>query len=80
MTADGRRFLYRAKVTREECVRRETRSFLARVVDGAVAPALVHVLEHGKLTPEEIQQLARTLERGGGGGGGGGGQQGEGKP
>jgi BlaI family penicillinase repressor len=74
MSADGRRFLYRALVTREECVRHETRSFLARVFDGAVAPALVHFLEHEKLTPDEIKQLKRTLERGRGG------PPGEGKP
>lgn len=64
MSADGRRFLYRALVTRDECVRQETRSFLARVFDGAVAPAVVHFLQHEKLTAEEIQQLKQTLERG----------------
>lgn len=67
---DGRRYLYRAKVTKEDCVRMESRSFLARVFDGAVAPALVHFLEHEKLTPDEIRQLRQTLERG----------RGEGKP
>src|SRR5438477_8112455 len=30
----GRRFLYRARVSREACVRRESRSFLSRVFDG----------------------------------------------
>ena len=59
----GRRFLYRARVAREAVVRKESRSFLWRVFDGAVAPALVHFLEHGQLTAEEIDQLKQTLER-----------------
>src|SRR5688500_3280963 len=40
---DGR-FLYTAKVARDACVRQESRSFLSRVFNGDVAPALVHFL------------------------------------
>ena len=60
---EGRRYLYRAKVNREACVRKETRSFLSRVFNGAVAPAVVHFIEQGKLTTEEIRQLKETLDR-----------------
>ena len=60
---DGRRYLYRARVTREACVRRESRSFLSRVFNGAVTPAVVHFLENARLTPQEIRQLRDTLER-----------------
>ena len=60
---DGRRYLYRAKVNREACVRKETRSFLSRVFNGAVGPAVVHFIEQGKLTPDEIRQLRETLDR-----------------
>jgi BlaI family penicillinase repressor len=63
METDGRRYIYRAKVARDAVVRRETRSFLSRVFDGAAAPAIVHFLEHGRLTPEEIQRLRETLDR-----------------
>src|SRR6476661_8368232 len=55
----GRRFLYRARVSREACVRRESRSFLSRVFDGAAAPAVLHLLsqcdveEFKRLSPEE---------------------------
>src|SRR3954471_10576511 len=38
MEEDGRRYLYRPKVTREACRRYEARSFLSRVFDGALAP------------------------------------------
>jgi BlaI family penicillinase repressor len=63
MEIDGRRYIYRAKVARDAVVRRETRSFLSRVFDGAAAPAIVHFLEHARLTPEEIRQLRETLDR-----------------
>jgi BlaI family penicillinase repressor len=63
MDADGRRYVYRAKVARDAVVRRETRSFLSRVFDGAAAPAIVHFLEQGKLTPDEIRRLRETLDR-----------------
>ena len=60
---DGKRFLYRALVQRDACVRNESRSFLSRVFGGAVAPAVVHLLEHTRLTPDEVEQLRRVLER-----------------
>jgi BlaI family penicillinase repressor len=63
METDGRRYSYRAKVARDAVVRRETRSFLSRVFDGAAAPAIVHFIEQARLTPEEIRQLRETLDR-----------------
>src|SRR3954470_15515317 len=63
MEEDGKRFLYRAKVTREACRRYEARSFLSRVFDGAVAPALVHFLKQSDLSREEIEELKKILER-----------------
>ena len=61
--SEGRRFLYRALVGRDACIRQETRSFLSRVFNGAAAPAIVHFIEQGRFTQEEIQQLKETLER-----------------
>ena len=61
--ADGRRFVYRAKVQRDAVIRRETKSFLSRVFDGAAAPAIVHFLDNAKLSPEEIQKLRERLDR-----------------
>ena len=60
---EGKRFLYRATVKREACVRQESRSFLSRVFGGAVTPAVVHFLEHAKLTPDEVERLRAVLER-----------------
>ena len=61
--ADGRKFVYRARVQRDTVIRRETKSFLSRVFDGAAAPAIVHFLDNAKLSPEEIQKLRERLDR-----------------
>ena len=60
---DGKRFLYRALVQRDACVRAESRSFLSRVFGGAVTPAVVQFLEHADLTPAEVDELRRLLAR-----------------
>jgi len=60
--ADGRKFVYRAKVQRDAVIRRETKSFLSRVFDGAAAPAIVHFLDNAKLSPEDIQKLRQRLD------------------
>jgi BlaI family penicillinase repressor len=56
------RVLYAAKVGRELLARREARSFLARVFDGAVAPALVHLVQEGGLAPRQIAELKKILD------------------
>ena len=61
--ADGRKFIYRAAVAREAAEKSESRTFLARVFDGAVTPALMHLLELGHLTPDDIRQLKKTLDK-----------------
>jgi BlaI family penicillinase repressor len=61
--AAGRSFRYRAAVSRDACVRSESRWFLSRVFDGAVAPALLHFLQSAKLSQEEIRQLKDLLDR-----------------
>ncbi|MBI2948865.1 MAG: BlaI/MecI/CopY family transcriptional regulator [Verrucomicrobia bacterium] len=58
---DGKRYLYEPKVTMEECVQHESRSFLERVFGGAPASMLINLVKHAELRPEEIQQLKRIL-------------------
>src|SRR5437762_3140030 len=53
---EGKRYIYRAKVTREACVRKESRSFLSRVFDGATAPAVLHLLSNCDV--EEFRKLS----------------------
>ena len=61
---DGR-FFYTARVARDACVRHESRSFLSRVFNGDVAPALVHFLQDAKLSEPEIAELKRILSASG---------------
>ena len=60
---EGRRFIYRPKVSRDAVARAESRSFLSRVFDGAVTPALVHFLKLGNLSSADIDQLKRMLDQ-----------------
>ena len=60
---EGRRYLYRAKATREQCVRQEGRSFLDRVFNGEPGSMLVHFVENEKLTEADIESLKRLLDR-----------------
>ena len=58
---EGKRYLYKPKVTMQECVHHESRSFVERVFGGAPASALIHLVQQTELTPEEIKQLKKIL-------------------
>ena len=59
--AQGKRYLYRPRVAREECARRESQSFLERVFGGQAAPMLAHLVRDADLSPQEIGQLRKLL-------------------
>ena len=61
----GSGHLYRAKISRDAAVRKESRSFLSRVFDGNAAPALVHLLAESRdrLSPDQLQELRNLLDR-----------------
>ena len=61
--AEGKRYLYRPRVSREQCVRDETRSFLSRVFAGAPGPMLLQFVAQAKLSPDEIDALKRLLDK-----------------
>lgn len=58
---DGKRYLYRPRLSREECVQRESRSFLSRVFGGEPAAMLIHLVSRTKLSHQEIDELQRLL-------------------
>ncbi len=60
--ADGKRYLYRAKVRRSDCVRHASGSFLKRVFGGQAAPALLHFVKNSKLSADEVAQLRALLD------------------
>lgn len=61
----GREFVFRPLVSERDCQLAESRSFLDRVFGGAVAPMVAAFVEQEKLTPEEISELKRILQKGG---------------
>jgi BlaI family penicillinase repressor len=61
--AAGKTFHYSAAVTREQCVRGESRSFLQRVFGGAAQPLLVQLMRESRLSPGEIAELKRILQQ-----------------
>ena len=53
---------YYPLLSKEECVRTASDSFLNRVFDGALAPMVAHFASRRPLTPEERKELERILE------------------
>src|SRR5438067_7414270 len=48
-----KRYVYRAAITRQLAARQEARSFLSRVFDGALVPALVTFLKETDLSADD---------------------------
>ncbi len=61
--AEGKTYYYEPAVSREQCVRVESRSFLERVFGGAAKPLLVQMVQDADLSREDIAELKRLLSR-----------------
>lgn len=59
---DGRRYLYRPLLRREDWVLDESESLLARLFDGRVAPLVAHFSEHRKLSAQDVAELRRLVD------------------
>jgi BlaI family penicillinase repressor len=62
-TEEGYQYRYSAAVDESACVRSETRSFIRRVYQGAMKPALAAFLEDADLSPQEIDDLQKILHQ-----------------
>lgn len=60
--ADGRRFLYRPTLSRQDYVASESRSLVDRLFGGKVAPLVSHFAEQKKLTKRDLNELRRLLD------------------
>jgi len=58
---DGREYAYFPLVNEEDCLREASRSFLDRIYGGSLKPLMVHFLESGKLSSEDIKELKALL-------------------
>ena len=59
---EGNRYLYRPVVSREQCIREESRTFASRVFAGDAGAMLVQFVQQARLSAEEIRQLRKALE------------------
>lgn len=55
-------YIYRSKITRESVSATRIRSLLDQLYDGAAAPMLLQLIEHERLSPEELAQLRKLID------------------
>ena len=58
---DGRRYLYRPVLKREDYVLDESTSLIDRLFDGRVSSLVTHFSEREKLSAEDITELKRLI-------------------
>ena len=59
----GREYHYYPLAEKSECIKAESHSFLRRVYNGATKPMLAAFLENEDLSPEDIKELKRILNK-----------------
>ncbi|HEY3914772.1 MAG TPA: BlaI/MecI/CopY family transcriptional regulator [Verrucomicrobiae bacterium] len=62
-TVEGRAYLYHALVQQGECAEAASASFLERVFGGSLKPMLAHFVARKRLSPEEIEELKKLLDK-----------------
>ena len=63
VTEEGYRYRYSAAVDESTCIRSETKSFVRRVYQGTMKPALAAFLEDADLSDQEIDALQKLLDQ-----------------
>ena len=59
---DGKRYLYSAVRSREECVEAASQSFLERIFGGSVQPLLLHFASRTRLSKRDAEKLRQLLK------------------
>jgi BlaI family penicillinase repressor len=59
---DGRRYLYRPAIRREDYVAEESGRLLDRMFDGRVTPLVAHLAARDRLTSEDIAEIEALLK------------------
>lgn len=60
---DGRRFLYRAVLQRDDWLARESESMLQRLFGGRLAPLVAHFGSQKKLSPTDVAELRKLVDQ-----------------
>ena len=59
---EGKRYLFWPRISKEECLQKESTSLLERVFGEEPGAMLIHLVKQATFTPGEIQELQRILE------------------
>lgn len=59
---DTKQYEFYPLVTREECVKEETVSFMQRIYEGSFYNMVSHFIEDEKISPKEIEELKKLLD------------------
>lgn len=60
--AEGRRYLYRPLVARDDYVARESRRLIDRLFGGRLTPLVAHLAERDELTAKDIADIEALLK------------------
>lgn len=61
--AKGKRYLYRPAVTRERCLRQASKSFITHVFAGDPSSLVSHLIEHHRLSEDDLAALQRQIDQ-----------------
>ena len=61
--ADGRRYLYRPRIKRDDFVHKQSRDLIDRLFGGRITPFLTQFSQRQRLSRDEIEELKRLIER-----------------
>lgn len=59
---EGRRYLYRPTLSRDDFVARESTKLLDRMFGGRVTPLVAHLAERDQLSPKDIEEIEALLK------------------
>lgn len=60
---NGLAYVYRARVSKERVSRSRLRSLVEQLYDGAAGPLVLQLMKSERLTPKEIDELQKLIER-----------------
>lgn len=58
----GRAFVYRANVEREKTLKRMVGDLLGRAFEGSATALVAHLLDQSSPTPDELDEIRRTID------------------
>ena len=59
--ARDRAYVYQATRPRSEVIKAMVREFVDRVFNGSAEPLLVHLIKERRLSPKDLEKMARTI-------------------